>query len=79
MGRDIFSKSDDLVIFANRSFISSEIMYNSEKEKITMKSGEAVDEEKVKKIKNEIYLKYKYSRLILEKNYYKKIFQEIKQ
>ncbi len=79
MGRDIFSKSDDLVIFANRSFISSEIMYNSEKEKITMKSGETVDEEKVKKIKNEIYLKYKYSRLILEKNYYKKIFQEIKQ
>jgi phosphoglycerol transferase MdoB-like AlkP superfamily enzyme len=70
MGRDIFSNSTGLVIFSNRSFIYGDSIYNSITE--SLESGSLTSEE-VTNIQNIVYSKFKYSRLILENNYYKYI------
>ena len=67
MGKDIFSDSEPLVIFSDRSYITSKGRYNSRTEKF---SGEDVNEEYINNIKQMIFYKYRYSRLILEKNFY---------
>ena len=71
MGRDIFSDSNPLVIFSDRSFITEKGKYYFEQEQFKTHDGK-IQENKdyVDKIKHDIYLKYRYSRLILEKNYY---------
>ena len=67
MGKDIFSDSEPLVIFSDRSYITSKGRYNSRTEKF---SGQDVNEEYINNIKQMIFYKYRYSRLILEKNFY---------
>lgn len=73
MGKDIFSDSEQFVIFSDRSFITSKGKYDSSTEKFISFTSENVDKEYVKKIKNKIYLKYRISRLILESDYYSSI------
>ncbi len=68
MGRDIFSDSKDLVIFSDRSFITDKGRYNELAESY---AGQEVDTNYLENIKNTIYLKYRYSRLILENDFYK--------
>ena len=79
MGRDLLSDSDPLVIFSNRSFITDKGRYNSVNKKFYPVYG--LDEdfnqaEYVKTINSIIYNKYKYSRLILETDYYKSLKSE---
>lgn len=70
MGKDIFSNAESLVIFSNRSFITNNERYNSNTG-ILYRNGLIVeDEEYIRKIKEQIYYKYRYSRKILEKDYY---------
>lgn len=79
MGRDLLSDSDPLVIFSNRSFITDKGKYNSVNKKFYPVYGLDEDfnqEEYIKKINSIIYNKYKYSRLILETNYYKSLKSE---
>ena len=59
-GCDILSNNDGIVIFNDRSFITKNIKYNALNNKFNDK-------------KNLVYEKYLYSRLILEKDYYKYI------
>lgn len=73
MGKDIFSNSEPLIIFSNRSFITQNERYNSNSGTLYRDGLLVQDEEYIRKIKQQIYYKYRYSRLILEKNYYSKI------
>lgn len=73
MGKDIFSNSEPLIIFSNRSFITQNERYNSNNGTLYRDGLLVQDEEYIRKMKQQIYYKYRYSRLILEKNYYSKI------
>lgn len=80
MGRDLLSDSLPLVIFSNRSFITDKGRYNSVNKKFYPVESLGEDfnqDEYVKQINSIIYNKYKYSRLILETNYYKSLKSEI--
>jgi len=71
MGKDIFSDSEPLVIFSNRSFITNEGRYNSTTENY---KGQKISDNYIANKKKEIYYKYRYSRLILENNFYELLF-----
>ena len=71
MGTDLLSDSEGLVIFSNRSFITSKGRYSSLTKKFV---GEEVDENYVDNISKIIYNKYQMSRLILENDYYRILF-----
>ena len=75
MGRDILSDSDPIVIFSDRSFITDKGRYNSLTEQFTPNEGVTIEEGYVDKINTIIYKKYQMSRLILENDYYRKIFE----
>ena len=76
MGRDIMSNSDGLVIFSNRSFITDKGKYNAVTKKFES-FGDEVSDDYIKGISSSIYNKYKYSKLILEKDYYRYLFEKI--
>lgn len=76
MGRDILSNSDSLVIFSDRSFITDKGRYNAITGEFIANDGIETEEDYVEKINNIIYKKYQMSRLILEKDYYRKIFNK---
>lgn len=73
MGRDLLSNSEPTVIFANRSFITDKIKYNAVTGEVINLTNEAVSEEYVNKMKTIVEGKIQISRLILEKDYYRKI------
>ena len=74
MGTDLLSTSEGLVIFSNRSFITSKGRYNSLNKKF---EGESVDENYISEISKIIYNKYQISRMILENDYYRILFDNI--
>ena len=76
IGRDILSDSDPLVIFSDRSFITDKGRYNAVKDEFIPNEGVEVEEEYVQTIKDIIYKKYQMSRLVLEKDYYRKVFEQ---
>jgi phosphoglycerol transferase MdoB-like AlkP superfamily enzyme len=73
MGRDIFSDSDPLVIFSNRSWITDKGRYNSIKKEFTPNDGVVVDEEYRKKISKIVNDKFTFSTMILDYDYYEKV------
>lgn len=76
MGRDIFSDSDPLIIFNNKSFITDKGNYNSlTKEFIPNKENENKDisEDYINWISSIVDTKFYYSTRILETNYYSKL------
>ena len=75
MGRDILSDSDPLVIFSDRSFITDKGKYNAVTEKFIANDGIKIEDAYIKEINNIIYKKFEISRLILENDYYRKVFQ----
>ena len=70
MGKDIFSNSDDLVIFSDRSFITNKGRYN---ELLEYYTGDSVDDDYISNMQTEMYHKFRYSRLILENDFYRYI------
>ena len=70
MGRDILSGSDGYAVFGNRNVISRDYRYISIDGIFEGKSNISSDE-----LKNEIYLKHRISRLILENDYYKYLWE----
>ena len=74
MGKDIFSDSDPLVIFANRSWITDKAMYNQETKEVTLLTGEEISEEYIKSINSIVQAKFLYSAKILENDYYRILF-----
>ena len=76
IGRDILSDSDPLVIFSDRSFITDKGRYNAITGEFTPNEGVEIEEGYVDKINKIVYQKYQMSRLILENDYYRKVFQK---
>ncbi len=71
MGRDIFSDSEPLVIFLNRSFITDKGRYNSQTGKfIPSDSGIEDNDNYIRKISNVVNAKFYYSSKILDNDYY---------
>ena len=77
MGTDILSNSMPLVIYSNRSFITDKCRYNSLTKEIIPNGNSTCTEEEVNTINNIIYNKFKYSKLILENDYYRKLYQSL--
>lgn len=75
IGRDILSDTELLVIFSDRSFITDKGRYNAVTGEFIANEGTTVEEGYVDKINTIIYKKYQMSRLILENDYYRKIFE----
>lgn len=75
MGRDIFSDSENLVIFSDHSFITEKGKYYSDIGRFISFTNNSVDKKYVDNIKKDIYSKYRISRLILENNYYEYLFE----
>ncbi len=74
IGKDILSDSEPLVIFADRSFITDKGKYNAITEEFIPNAGVKIEEGYIEKINNIIYKKFQMSRLILENDYYRKVF-----
>ena len=77
IGTDILSNSMPLVIYSNRSFITDKCRYNSLTKEIIPNGNTTCTEEEVNTINNIIYNKFKYSKLILENDYYRKLYQSL--
>lgn len=77
MGTDIMSDSMPLVIYSNRSFITDKCRYNALTKQIIPNGDTTCTSQEVESINNIIYNKYKFSRLILENDYYRKLYQSL--
>lgn len=75
IGRDILSDEAGLVIYNDRSFITSSGKYNAVTEEFT-KFKDDVEDDYIEKINTTIYNKYLMSKLILENDYYSKVFKK---
>ncbi|OEF97349.1 LTA synthase family protein [Desulfuribacillus alkaliarsenatis] len=70
MGRDIFSDSDPLVIFNNRSFITDKGKYNAVTNEFIANDGLEVDEDYIETMMAIVNSKFYFSALMLDTNYY---------
>jgi len=77
IGSDILSDSMPLVIYSNRSFITDKCRYNSLTKEIIPNGDTTCTEEEIQTINAIIYNKFKYSKLILENDYYRTLYQEL--
>lgn len=71
MGRDILSNNNGIVVFGNRNIVTSSYKYSNMNDYIIGN----LSYENVSTIKNDIYLKYRISRLMLENDYYRYLFK----
>jgi len=76
MGVDMFSDTPPLIIFANRSFITDKVMYNTKTKEATPLTDEPLEDGYVSSISKKISNKFAYSAKILENNYYAKLFPD---
>ena len=75
MGQDLLSDSEGLVVFANRSFITDTVKYDSVTDEIIVKDGSPINTKYINKINNLVDNQFKISNLILDNNYYEKVFK----
>ena len=75
MGRDLLSKSDGLVIFSDRSWITENGKYNASTKKFTP-FKDNISDDYVDSINKIVYNKFVISKNILESNYYKTVFED---
>ena len=73
IGQDIMSKSDGIVIFNDRSFLTDKGYYNEKTNKFTNITKDKTDEKYIQEKRKEVFNKTNASSLILEKDYYKYI------
>ena len=71
MGVDVFSETDPLVIFNNRSFITDKGRYNSVTREFVPEPGVEVPEDYRQLISDEIDRQFYYSTLVLDRDYYR--------
>jgi len=77
IGKDILSNEEGIVIFNDRSWITSSGKYNSVNDNfIAYKDG--ITDSYIEQINNEVYNKFLMSKLILEYNYYNKVLNNKK-
>ena len=73
MGRDIFSDAEPLVMFSDRSFITDKAFYNAKTNEVTSFTGENIESSYIKETAETVILKFKYSAMILDTDYYRKV------
>lgn len=76
-GRDIFSDSEGLVVFSNRSFITDSVSYNKKTGEVISRNGAPVSDEYVNNMKDYVKMLYKHSAGILNNNYYSYFAQAV--
>ena len=76
IGKDLLSDSEGLVTLANRSFITDSVKYNSITDEVIVKEGHTVDSNYIYKINSIVDNQFKISNLILQNNYYAKVFKQ---
>lgn len=76
MGTDIFSNSDPLVMFLDRSFITEKGKYNAVTREFIPNEGFEVDEEYIEWVSDIVNSKFYFSSKILETNYYQRVLGE---
>jgi len=76
MGRDIFSDSEPLVIFSNRSFLTTDARYNTRTKELLPNEGAVLPENYRKYWSNVINQKFTYSARILDEDYYRVLWPE---
>ena len=75
IGKDILSDNPGIVIFNDRSWITSDGKYDSVRDEfISFKDN--ISSDYVENINNQVYNKFLMSKLILEKDYYRKVFKK---
>ncbi len=79
IGRDILSDSESLVIFSDRSFITDKGRYNASKGEFIKNEDAEIEDGYIEKINSIIFKKYQMSRLVLENDYYRKVFGDQKE
>ena len=72
MGRDILSNNDGMIVFGNRNIVTKNYKYSNMNEYI----DGSISLDEIKEIKNNIYMKYRISRLMLENDYYRYLFKD---
>ncbi len=76
IGNDILSNNkEQIVIFSDRSFITDKGRYSAVQDKFMPNEGVEIPEGYVEQISEIIYQKFKMSTMILDNDYYRKIFQ----
>lgn len=75
MGRDIFSDSEPLVLFFNRSFITDKGRYNSLTREFIPNKDIKVNQEYINQMSSIVNNKFYYSARILETDYYRKVLK----
>ena len=78
IGSDILSNSEGLIIFSNRSFITSKGRYNSLTKIFYPNEGIEIPENYVDDISKIMYNKYQMSKMILENDYYRHLWDYFK-
>lgn len=73
IGRDALSDASDLVIFNNKSWITDKGRYNYMKKKFTAFTSEKLPDDYINMINKEVELKFKMSKLLISKDYYRSI------
>ena len=76
MGQDLLSDSEGLVILANRSWITDKAKYNSVTNEVISRDSDEVEQSYVDRYNSIVDNQFKISNLILQNNYYKKVFKE---
>jgi len=76
MGQDLLSDSKGLVVFANRSWISDIAFYDSLSGKVISKTEFDIVDSYITTTNTLVDNQFKLSNMILEKNYYKKVFKQ---
>ncbi|MBR1416727.1 MAG: sulfatase-like hydrolase/transferase [Bacilli bacterium] len=71
MGKDIFSTSEGIVYFNDRSWITAKGRYDATRNKFTSSSNEEVSNEYIENIKKIVASRINMSKLIMEQDYYK--------
>lgn len=74
IGRDVFSKTEPLVLWNNHSWITTEGKYDSETNKFYPNKGSKADEAYVEKMKTIVSNKLTYSEQVIEKDYFEVLF-----
>lgn len=77
-GRDIFSDSEPLVVFSNRSFITDKVSYNKKTGEVLSRNGEPVDETYIEDLKSYVRLLHKHSAGILNYDFYKYFYEALR-
>lgn len=76
MGQDLLSDSEGLVVLANRSWITDKAKYNSVTNEVISRDSDIVEEDYVNRYNTMVDNQFKISNLILQNDYYRKVFKE---